>query len=246
MANRNSIVKKTKPRFQSTDEIETKRLNYLPMRMAHVKTMIDPYNDKNYFIFGSQNFENNNECWYYNHETHSFNKINDIPRCQGRPVSGHACAMFEAINDGNTNKYGLIYRGSSFTPVYSIYEFKTKQWNEIALQINKQWVKNNSDKYMFGSGLSMITDLFAKNKIHIIGGQQSYNKYGYFEFNEEILNNRNLSFVSYNRFCLNCENEKTTKIKKRVTCHKITCFFVRNCAKNTNEKIKHKKRPSTH
>ena len=49
---------------------------------------------------------------------------------------------------------------------------------------------------MFGKVLLMITDLFVKNRIHVIGGNQSAQKYVYFEFNEEILNNPNLSFVS--------------------------------------------------
>ena len=48
----------------------------------------------------------------------------------------------------------------------------------------------------------MVTDLFTKNKIHVIEGRKSQTNYGYFEFNEQILNNPNLSFVF---FFLNCE-----------------------------------------
>ena len=203
MGNENSKDEKEKPQFQNTNKTQTKKLNVLPIKMAHVNTMIDPSNDKNYFIFGTQF---SNECWYFNHKTQTLNKIKDIPKFPTqRQVWQHNCAMFETINDGNSNTYALIYGGDNVSgnATYNIYEFKTKKWNKIALQLNNLWfdndniMKHGKSMYGFGRGLSMITDLFAKNKIHVIGGDESAQKYGYFEFNEKILNNSNLSYVFF-------------------------------------------------
>ena len=135
----------------------------------------------------------------------------------------HACAMFETINDAS-NKYGLIYGGNDGRATYNIYEFEKQKWNDIAFQLNNQWFNNDNimkdghSEYGFGKGLSMITDLFAKNKIHIIGGRESEQKYGYFKFNEQILNNDNLSFVSF-VFSLNCE--------KNVQRYIVTSFYAK-------------------
>ena len=109
----NKIFKdeKTKPQShytnQTTANRNNKQMNAFPKKMAFVKTMIDPFNHKNYYIFGSVN---NNQCWYFNHETQSFNEISDIPKdkTQGR-MRGHNCAMFATIN--NDNKYALFYGG---------------------------------------------------------------------------------------------------------------------------------------
>ena len=208
MGNRNSEDEKTKPTFQLTKKNETQQFNVLPMKMSFVKTVIDPCNHKNYYIFGSAY---NNQCWYFNHKTRSLNKIKDIPK--NKRVFMHNCAMIETINDGNTNKYALIYGGDDETATYNIYEFETQKWNKIAMQLNNQWLRSKDitfaekSKYGFGPGLSMITYLFEKNKIHIIGGLESQQKYGYFEFNQQILNNPNLSFVLF--FCLLGKKNKT-------------------------------------
>ena len=45
----------------------------------------------------------------------------------------------------------------------------------------------------FGQGFSMITDIFEKNKIHVIGGMLSEQKYGYFQFNQQIIKDCKLS-----------------------------------------------------
>ena len=114
MWKKKSRVDKAKSHFENANHTETntneKQTNVLPMIMAWVKVMIDPSNHKNYFIFGSKL---NNQCWYFNHETHSFNKINDIPK-----YHGYNCAMFETIKDGNTNKYALIYGENKFVFLY--------------------------------------------------------------------------------------------------------------------------------
>ena len=195
-------------KIQNTNKSGKKQLHVLPMKMANVKTMMDPWNHKNYFIFESLN----NQCWYFNDEKQTLDRIIDIPKCQTQNgVCGHSCAIFETFNDAS-NRYALIYGGNDKSATYNIYEIKTKQWNAIATQLNYKWFKNKNimhdafSEYSFGQGLSMITDLFAKNKIHIIGGALSHEKYGCFEFNQQILNNPNLSFV-----WLHCKKEKTTK-----------------------------------
>ena len=40
-------------------------------------------------------------------------------------------------------------------------------------------MKHGLSKYGYGIGLSMINDIFNANIIHIAGGYQSENKYGY-------------------------------------------------------------------
>ena len=72
-------------------------------------------------------------------------------------------------------------------------------WNDIIQKYNNQWFNNDKimkdgfSHYGFGMGLSMIQDIFCPNIIHIAGGYQSQNKYGYFEFDKECLNNNNMS-----------------------------------------------------
>ena len=175
----------------------------LPGEMWMVCALVDTFNDNNYYIFGS---DYNNQCWYFNQKKESFIKIDDIPRHIGQnEVSDHGCAMFETPQ--NKNKYALIYGANlgraGETATYAIYDFKINAWNENAIKLNNLWfndekiMKNGQSKYGFGQGLSMVTDLFQKNKIHIIGGASSLQKYGYFEFNEDIINNSDLSqFVS--------------------------------------------------
>ena len=53
MGNRNFGHEKTRTQFQTTVKTETnaKQKNVLPREMTHVKTMIDPCNDKNYLFW---------------------------------------------------------------------------------------------------------------------------------------------------------------------------------------------------
>ena len=161
--------------------------------MCNVRGVIDPNNDNNHFIFGSVD---NNKCWKYDYETQTYIEIKPgIPKhSTQKNVDGHQCAYFEINND----KFALIYGGSRFSACYAIYEFNNQKWNDIACQLNDTWFENAKiAKYGllnkgFGDGLSMITDIFEKNKIHIVGGYRTEFKYGCFTFNHEILSNPNL------------------------------------------------------
>ena len=81
-----------------------------------------------------------------------------------------ALALFETTE--NHNKYALIYGSNYLSATYNIYDFKKKKWNTNAIKLNNPWfdndkiMKDGNSKYGFGNGLSMITDLFAKNKTH--------------------------------------------------------------------------------
>ena len=173
----------------------------LPMEMAYIKGMIDPNNDKNHYIFGSLE---NNLCWKYDFKRKKYIELNDEMHTHANQlkVRGHECALFEIPNDESYNdsddKYALIYGGNSQSACYLIYEFKNETWNENAIELNDLWfdntdiMRNGKSKYGFGQDLSMITDLFEKNKIHFVGGELSETKYGVFEFNREILLNRHL------------------------------------------------------
>ena len=168
----------------------------LPQQMTIIRATIDPFNDNNYYIFGSKF---NNKCWYFNNQNkETFNEISDIPKANKQKQDyGHGCAIFETPK--NKNKYALMYGGSQGNATYNIYDFQINAWNKNAIKLNNLWFYNENEMcdqnrtYGFGVGLSMITDLFEKNKIHIIGGGASFQKYGYFEFNEEIINNCELS-----------------------------------------------------
>ena len=145
-----------------------------------------------------------NQCLYFNENKQSHIEISDIPKHESQfQVNGHGCSMFEIQND---NKFAFVYGGNYGTATYNIYNLKKKEWDNNALKLNNQWFNNNdimadgASKYGFGNGLSMVTDLFEKNKIHIIGGSLSNRKYGYFKFNHQIMNNPELSFVF--SFCM--------------------------------------------
>ena len=195
----------------------------LPETMMALQTLIDPFNGNNYYIFGSLQ---NNKCWYFNHKTQTFKQIDDIPKdARQNSVSWHNSAMFETTND---NKYALIYGGvKTFgsNATYNIYNFKMKTWDDNAVKLNNQWfdnqniMKDGGSMYSFGKHVLMITDLFEKNKIHIVGGHQFLTKYGYFEFNQQILNDPNLSFVGYAKLrgwfeCAKLRNATNTHKKK--------------------------------
>ena len=64
---------------------------------------------------------------------------------------------------------------------------------------------DGSSQYGFGAGLSMITDIFQKNKIHVIGGELSSQKYGYFQFDNHVLSNADAGkiFFYFYFFALN-------------------------------------------
>ena len=163
-------------------------INNLPFPIAGIQASIDPCNLNNYYIFGNKH---SNQCWYFNNQNKlSFIKIKDVPKYETQhKVCVHGCAMFETQNK---NKYVLIYNG-----MYEIYDLQTKQWNDNGIKLNKHFMKHK-----FGMGLSMITDLFEKNTIHIMGGVGSEQKYGYFKFNEQIISNCDFRFVFH--FCFVC------------------------------------------
>ena len=187
---------------------EGSKVEKIPFKMFNVRALVDPFNDNNYYIFGSLR---NNACFYFNEMQQKWADI--IPKhISQNEVWGHSCAMFETENK---NKYILIYGGDchSGSSTHNIYDLQTQKWNANAIKLNNQWFNNKdimydgASKYGFGEGLSMITDLFVKNKIHIIGGLLSEQKYGYFEFNQQIIDNPKLSCVIqalFLRFFLAC------------------------------------------
>ena len=179
-----------------------KKKRKLPMSMESVRGFVDPSNDKKYWIFGS---EFNNKCWEFNYKDKKYIKLKkDIPKHEKQQkVRAHGCAYFEIPNVTNENEmcqYALIYGG--YDAYYGIYEMQNKKWNTIARQLNgkgfgnEEIMKGGESEYRFGAHVSMITDIFEKNKIHIIGGYQSENKYGCFKFEEQKLMNPNLSYIT--------------------------------------------------
>ena len=165
------------------------------------------------FIFGSYN---NNKCYYLTkNDCIHFTNIPKNNDKKQKNVAYNECALFE-MPKNNTNiikHYALIYGGSDNRAYYQIFEilFENKEniknnsnesnnfgkWNANVSQCNNVWfnnqqiMKDGSAIYGFGDGLSMVTDLFDKSIIHIAGGYQSRNKYGYFKMNEQCLNNNN-------------------------------------------------------
>ena len=178
--------------------------------MYNVRTVLDPTNDKNYFIFGSAN---NQQCWKYDCHKQKYIELKyNIPKHKDQThVYCHECAYFEIKNKKNDcDKYALLYGGGFFETwgaCYHIYEFNNEKWNENAMKLNDKWFDNESilqgehSKYGFGEGLSMITDIFEKNKIHIMGGLGDSHKYGCFEFNHQILLNDKLG-IKYSIECV--------------------------------------------
>ena len=165
--------------------------------MTCIRGFVDPNNDKNHFIFGAL-FKD--ECWKYEWEKQTYFKLSDIHKQPS--VGWHDCAYFEIKNknknkNNNNTQYVLIY-GNTYNGIYCIYEMQNERWNDNAIKFNDLWfnnheiMKDGKSKYGFGYHLSMITDIFEKNKIHVIGGNESGNKYGCFEFNEDVLLDVNL------------------------------------------------------
>ena len=185
----------------NSEKTKKKHLNTaLPKKMTYIRGIVDPKNPKNHYIFGSQG---NNECWKYNYETQEYIELkNNIPKHINQyEVNGHECAYFEIKNNNHCDQFALIYGGSYGSSCYSIYEFENEKWNLNACKLNNKFIFNQNimfnldSKYCFQAGLSMITDIFQKNKIHICGGRQTLNKYGYFIFNHEILSNPDLGII---------------------------------------------------
>ena len=163
---------------------QSPEIRKLPYKLCRISALIDPFNKNQYFIFGSANWH---KCWYFDQNEQSFIEINDMPMYR----TPHGCAMFETKE--NQNKYALIFGSDrdrdrarhreTYRATCNIYDFQTKKSNDNVIE----------SEYGFGEGLSMITDLFAENKIHIIGGRHSERKYGYLEFNEQMANSCKLS-----------------------------------------------------
>ena len=140
-----------------------------------IACMVDPYNDKNHFIFGS--FQKS-KCWKYDHTQEKYISLKDDSNS-----ATNLCAHFTV----NKSHYAFILGKSKNesnvgeSDGYQIYEFPEND------QCNDNDIQHFSDKItnqitflsMFTS--AMITDVFEKNKIHVINSMQ----YGYFEFTAE-------------------------------------------------------------
>ena len=158
----------------------------LPRKMVQAAALIDPYNDKNCYIFGSRG---NNQCWYLNNQNKpTFIKIDDITEIRKGfeiqiMVEKHACALFETPK--SKNKYSFIYG-----EYRNIFDFQNERWieSDFEFKFDDHSFYTRYD-FEFGRGFSMITDLFEKNKIHIVGGEESKRNYGYFEFTEGMIKN---------------------------------------------------------
>ena len=74
---------------------------------------------------------------------------------------------------------------------------------------------------MFDNGSYMITDIFEKNKMNIMGFGYDFTetvRYGYFEFNDNILQNQSLVFLVQNR----AKQRRRSFQKKQNTLQKST------------------------
>ena len=148
----------------------------LPDYMSDIRGFVDPLNNANFYIFGSSY---NNNCYYFDNDTQKYTKIGEIPQNQQLSnVNEHGCACFQIKkNKNNCDYYALIYNFDSIQQYFVIYDLK-----------NQIWIDDFKDIpiYGFGRGLSMITDIFEKNIIHICGGLNSELKHGYFTFNKSV------------------------------------------------------------
>ena len=151
----------------------------LPDTIEDIRALNDPCNDNNWFIFGSQG---NNDCWHFINEKQWFDEIDDIPDSPDGTEgltnfidTQQTYAMFETKD--NQNKYALIVGGCYNWVRCNIYDFKKKKWND-----NNEIITLFSEKQSLEKEISMITDLFQKNKIHVIGLSEYY----YFEFKDQI------------------------------------------------------------
>ena len=174
--------------------------------MEDPKLMLDPTNGARCFIFGDIR---HSECWIYDSISQTPKQLaNGVPVERGwngyKDKLDYECASFEIEEHGKTSTYGLLYGGRAR---YSIYEFETNTWNKNACILQEKWKKDtilcdySTDGYGFSEELSMTTDLFNKNTIHIIGDRRSSYKYGYMKFDFETLNDPNLGFMySFSHF----------------------------------------------
>ena len=185
--------KKNKKEPVSTPTIAVKEDSYrqqtLPSGMGddNIKGFIDPNNDSNHYVFGPF------QCWKYIYETQTYIELESVK--QLLRIDGHDCVYFQIEkNDENSNKikkyYALQYGGINMC--YHIFDLQNETW--IKTKFDTKKLRLNKFKYFYGYGLRMITDIFQKNKIHIIGGDDSYQKYGWFEFTDDVANLGNVLF----------------------------------------------------
>ena len=169
--------------------------------------MKDPNNDKNYFIF----YTMNDTCWKYDSQKQIFISLKSNINEQTTHRWMNDCAYFEIKNDNLYYQFALVNGGPHLKQHYSIYELQNQKWN---LSLQKLIENETNIQCDFGVESSMITDIFNKNKIHIIGGTQSEQKYGCFKFNHDIFVNQNIGmlffcFCRFVQFVLrNCANLK--------------------------------------
>ena len=164
----------------------------MPKQIEDPKVMLDPTNDARCFIFGDIR---HSECWIYDSISKTSKQLSNgvpvQPDLIGENQLDYECASFEIEEHGKTSRYGLLYNSRTR---YCIYEFETNTWNKNACILQKKLTPYWTSGF-FSTELSMITDLFNKNTIHIMEGYRNQYKYGYMKFDFQTLNNPNLGFM---------------------------------------------------
>ena len=143
--------------------------------MRNICGCVDPFNDSNFYIFGSKN---NNNCYFYNDQTKKYCKIKSIPMLSMQQIIiesqfsvwGHRCTVIaqQTMQNNNQFKYYAVILGHRRLKYFQIYDFNLNKWND--------YVKNNFQNIAGhlnsarGYGFCAITDINVKNKIHIGGG----------------------------------------------------------------------------
>ena len=168
--------------------------------MKDIRGIVDPLNTENYYIFGGTH---SNECYYFNKKEKIYVNLGSVPKHYKQlQLMGHGCAYFKIKNQNNYNNnynnydnynhYALIYGSNSNDGYFQIFDLKLRKWDSQISKYNNLWfndeniMKNRLSKYGFGHGLSMVTDLFNPNIVHIAGGHRTLIKYGYFDFDNEF------------------------------------------------------------
>ena len=139
----------------------------LPWDIPLPACMVDPFNDKNHFIFGGWE---TGTCWKYENTDEKY-KILEPTRNSKKCF----CAPFIF----NNLHYALILGDSNG---YHIYKFPKNNDNPLAHNFTHFPSFQHETATVDMMSFAMVTDVFRKNRIHII----NYNKYGYFEFKDAI------------------------------------------------------------
>ena len=200
--------------------------------MYDIWGIVDPNNDENHYIFGCQSYndifgdqsDNSCECYKFDYKKQEYIRFESGELSQKNKQIlandwGCQCVYFELQKENFENfNFQFVLFCWSFGS-YAIYEINNQKWNKNLLNVCKKTMPEGYQGHI--AEISLITDIFETNKIHIMVGNAIY---GYFNFNRQMLSDSNLSklFLFFGicfLFCNVFDFNRWQLVWRNVECH---------------------------